>query len=36
MEVIMAKDWFDKHIFVMTLDDIKKKRNKLKLQLKKL
>jgi hypothetical protein len=34
MEVIMAKDWFDKHIVVMTLDDDKKKRNKLKLQLK--
>jgi hypothetical protein len=31
MEVIMAKDWFDKHIVVMTLDD-----DKLKLQLKKL
>jgi hypothetical protein len=31
----MTKDWFDKHVVVMSLDDDKKKKNNLKLRLKK-
>jgi hypothetical protein len=35
MEVIMAKDWFNKHIVVMTLDDDKKKEKQIKAAIKK-
>jgi|TARA_R100000501_G_C2619242_1_gene112618 hypothetical protein len=31
----MSKDWFDKHVIVMTLDDDKKKEKKIKSAIKK-
>tara|TARA_R100000656_G_C3894015_1_gene117238 strand:+ start:446 stop:583 length:138 start_codon:yes stop_codon:yes gene_type:complete len=31
----MGKDWFDKHVIVMTLDDDKKKEKKIKSAIKK-
>jgi hypothetical protein len=35
MEVIMVKDWFDKHIVVMNLDNDKKKEKQIKAAVKK-